>query len=70
MVKFVLWAGPEDGKEIEVSSQEQQYVLDSPSDTETRAQMLGVKAPDAVPKRKACYRYNRDTKRFEWKGYL
>lgn len=67
MVKFVLWGGPEDGVEVEVRAGDLQYVLNSPS---SKMGTSAMGAMSSIPTQKACYRYNRDTKRFEWKGYL
>lgn len=63
---WILWGGPEDGFEVEIPSQQTVYTLMSPH---TTAVGIANRMPQMSP-RKAQYVYNKDTKRFEWKGYV
>ena len=72
VAKFVLWGGPEDGLEVEVLSGNMQVIVESPSAQTSRNRTPYDQQPMApLPaQRQARYRWNSDTKRFEWKGYL
>lgn len=69
MAKWELWGGPEDGLEVEVTANNLQVVVDSPSTQTSRNHMLGVNTP-TPPKRKARYVFNKAEVRFEWKEYI
>lgn len=61
-----LWGGPEDGLDVQVLSGQTEYTLNSPSSAGVG---IGNKIPD-IPVQRACYRLNKSTMRWEWKGYL
>lgn len=65
--KTVLWAGPEDGLEVEVSPGQTEYLIPGLPNMNINTVIANPSAEESLTK--GYYIYNSDTKRFEWKGY-
>jgi hypothetical protein len=65
--KHVLWAGPEDGLEVQIpAGQQSHFILGPPRIPDHPGEISENGEP---PLWKGRYDFNPETKRFEWKGY-
>lgn len=62
--KHVLWAGPEDGLEVEVQPGQQEFLI--PPQIEVPLGPL----IDRMPSKPGTYLWSKDKQRFEWQGYV
>jgi hypothetical protein len=65
--KFVLWAGPEDGLEVQIPAGQQTYFIPGPARIPNHPGEISENGEP--PMWKGCYEYNMKTEKFEWKGY-
>jgi hypothetical protein len=69
MRKHTLWAGPEDGAEVQVPKNEVDYFIPGPLKMTPGNVILGDKANNSGETWVGRYTLNSATKRFEWMGY-
>ena len=68
--KFTLWAGPQDGLEIEISPDQKVYFVPGDPKEPQHLDHPGQIGPGGeTPLWQGRYEFNIATSRFEWKGY-
>lgn len=69
MSKTTLWAGPEDGLDVEIGPEQTEFHVKGPLKMTPENVILGEEANLGGEQYIGVYELNPATSRFEWKGY-